>query len=173
MSNGQIIINVGEPGTGKTKLCKDYIEIVKKQPLVYATMEKDFSFPIIEDEDIFWNLCDRRKDTCILVDEAETTIRKNDPQRTANKIAKLQVRCFGNARKLNNLYLINFHALAQVPEWLLDCGGVTLINRFQTKDKLQKQIRRFESFPDLVSSLEELPTIEKFKFDPIILRKLE
>lgn len=170
---GQVIINVGSPGTGKTHLCKDYIEIVKKQPLVYATLEKDFSFPIIDDENLFWELASKRKDTCILADEAETTIKKLDPQRTANKLVQLQVKCFGNARKLNNLYLINFHALGQIPEWLLDCGVVTIINRFQTVDKIQKQIRRFESFPSLVQSLEEFPTIDKYTYDAIVLRKLE
>lgn len=164
------IMNVGVTGSGKTTENKRIIDLTKKQPLVFATLMKDFPYPIIEDFFDFMILANKRKDSIIFIDEAQNAfphIRPNPKNEHDNRVLAL----FANARKLNNLILINFHEFGDVPPWL--AGKVAVIKRFTTQDDFTVQVRRFDRYPQLVECFQKYPTIPMHDHIELILRSIE
>lgn len=164
------VLNVGITGAGKTTLVKEVIDLVKKQPLVYASLIKDFPYPILEDFYDYMKIANKRKDTLIFIDEAQNAfphIRPNPKNDHDERVLKL----FGDKRKLNNCVQINFHEFGDVPPWLV--GKVDVINRFATQDDLTTQIRRFERYPMLVECFKKFPVIPMHDHIELILRPIE
>lgn len=164
------ILNVGVTGAGKTTENKHIIDLTKKQPLVFANLQKDWSCPIICDFYDFMLMVDRRKDSLIVIDEAPNAfphMRPNPKNEHDNRVLKM----FGNSRKLNNMILINYHAFYDVAPWLID--KVAVIKRFHTQDDLAVQARRFDRYPQLVECFQKFPEIPMHDHIEIILRSIE
>lgn len=175
MSNGKVIIIVGEMGSGKTTYIKNFSSRLKdKQTLIYLRLKDDYEGKKVKKFTNFMdfiNQAKKSKDTLLLIDEAFTclpkqlTIKMNNPSHPHNKLADMLV----NTRKMNNFLFIILHSLKQIPtEWLLDYCDYLV--RFNTKDKLQYQINRFETFPNIVESLEKIPKLPKYKSITLKLR---
>jgi len=164
------ILNVGVSGAGKTTENKRIIELTKKQPLVFATLMKDFPYPIIEDFYDFMLLASKRKDSILFIDEAQNAFPHIRPNPKNDHDARV-LAMFANARKLNNLILINFHEFGDVPPWLV--GKVAVIKRFKTQDDLTVQSRRFDRYPQLVECFQKYPEVKMHDHIELILRPIE
>lgn len=175
MSNGKIILVVGDMGAGKTSFIKDRFssKCKQKKSLCYVRIKTDWD----DDNKImkftnfmnFLETANKKKDTLCLIDEAYTCLPKklnismDNPNHPHNKLADFLV----NSRKMNNFVVIILHSLSQIPsEWLL--MYVDYIVRFKTNDLLQYQIQRFKSFPNIANNLIQIPVVQDYK--PIILK---
>lgn len=166
-----VTIIVGEMGSGKsTELKRRFLSKTKRNVLCYALIQKDMGNYTYDSD--FRNLVERgvvMKETMFVIDEARTAIPDAKPQPTKKEWDKKLVTWFLNSRKCGNMIFIVFHGLSEIPVWLLMYTNFLI--RYNTIDQINYQITRFRSFPAVVKSLEDFPTIPKFKYDQITLRK--
>lgn len=169
--DGLVVIIVGEMGMGKTTYIKSFLNRTKKKKIIYALIQKDFGKVSNFHTNIrsFVSQCVLEKDSINVVDEAKTAFSHNDPNpnRKDNHERNLLV-WLENSRKCNNAILISFKMLRDIPLWLL--GYCNFFVRFQTNDQINIQARRFDSFPNIVKSLNDYPVIKKFSCDEIKIR---
>lgn len=166
-----IIIVVGEMGSGKTtEVKKRFVKPTKSQVKVYAPKPKDFAecgnIKVYKDFLYLLKSSYEDVDTLFIVDEAFTVIPKEEPDIRKEK-EKMMADWLVNSRKCNNFIFWVFHTFKQVPTWAL--GYSEIVMRFNTKEQLQHQKLRFQSFPKLVASFDQYPTIPKFEYDTIVL----
>lgn len=163
------ILLAGEMGSGKTTLSKEYISRTKRHNNVFALLKQDFpaNVPVYTNFEKYISDAVKKSNEIFVCDEAYTVLPKNEPNPKNAHEHRLLV-FLVNSRKLNNLTLWNFHALNQIPLWLLNYSS--LLVRFKTKDLLQYQITRFGSFPTVVKSLTDFPEIPQYEYDEIKLR---
>jgi len=173
VSSGKVICVVGATGEGKTTLVKKYVP-KRRQSICYLRMSDDFNEEnIIKFTNfvMFIHTGNRKKNSTCIIDEAFTCLPKNliikpgKPQDIHNQIADFLV----NARKMNNFVIIIFHALAQIPLWLIPY--LDFLIRFNTLDQTQYQERRFSAFPEITNSLRKSPTLQKHKPEILKLRQ--
>lgn len=173
MSNGKVCCLVGETGVGKTTYVKEFVAESEKKLIGYCRIREDIDLKghIHTNFVDFINECNSVTNHHIFIDEAFTCLPKrilikpDKPENIHNQIADLLV----NARKLNNWVWIIYHSLSQVPtEWIIPY--LNYFVRFQTNDQINYQKTRFSSFPNIVKSLDEYPTIPKFHWDEIKIR---
>ena len=172
--NGKVIVIVGETGVGKTTYVKNLISKSKREIIAYTRIREDLIFKkakVFSNFVEFIEKSNQKNNSILFIDEAFTClpnhllVKPDKPENIHNQIADLLV----NARKLNNLIFIVYHALRQVPtQWLLNY--INWFIRFQTTDQIEVQCRRFSSFNNIVSSLENHTEIEKFSYDEIKIR---
>lgn len=166
-----INIIVGDFGAGKTTMLKTrFISKSKKEKLIYAVMRNDFGKDVPYESDMkkYIDYAVKKANHLFIVDEASTFIPREQPDAAKKDFDKKLITFFVNARKSNNLVFLVFHALEEVPKWLIKYCDTFL--RFRTNDMLQYQITRFGSFPNIVKSLKEIPTMQNFEYDEIKLR---
>jgi hypothetical protein len=168
---GTITTIVGRPGEGKTTYIKTFSS--GKKALCYCRIGSDFDDGktiIFTDFIEFLDYANAENNIICYIDEAYTCLPKelrikmgkpNDPH---NKLADFLV----NSRKMNRFVFIIFHGWFQIPTWLLQYTDI--IGRFNTNDQMQVQVNRFISFPEIVASLKEYPTLPKYKPQKIKLR---
>jgi hypothetical protein len=170
---GKVIGIVGELGAGKTSFIKKFASKLKtKQTVCYLRISDDWN-----DDNVstytnfadFLRFANSQTNTLFIIDEAFTCLPKklNVKMDKPNDLHNLLADFLVNCRKLNNFIFIIYHALAQVPtEWLIPY--LDYLVRFKTNDLMQYQIQRFKSFTNIVQSLIEHNTVEKYK--PITLK---
>ena len=165
---------VGDFGMGKTTLLKSFIkkaEIHGKDRLAYAVIKKDMGNVEYEGSVLnYVNIATRKKDTLFLIDEASTFLPKKQPEPLKRKFDDDLIKWLINARKCNNMVFFVFHALEEVPHWLIKY--LTYFIRFNTQDMLKFQKMRFSDFPKIVQSLTENPSIPKYEYDQVQLRSV-
>ena len=162
-----VITIVGDFGTGKTTLMKSMLEKTKQEKLVFALVRNDYQYPIYQDFKKYISMAVTKKDTAFVIDEARAVLPKKDPDPKKKHEGEL-LRFFINARKLNNFIFIVYHALNEVPIWLLNYSDKFI--RFRTNDQIQYQVNRFRSFPTVTNSLLENPSMNNFEFDEVTVR---
>lgn len=163
-----VVIEVGDFGTGKTTLLKQKFLISKMQKRAYALVKKDLNIPCENNFKTFLDDVVNLTNTICVVDEASTAIPREQPDATKREFDRKLLTWFVNARKYNNVIVLVFHALEEVPKWLIKYCDYFL--RFKTNDLLQYQMQRFRSFPNLYQSLIDIPTMPNFVYDEIKLR---
>lgn len=166
-----VYLIAGDFGTGKTTFLKSYIEPAakaKKEILVYCLMSKDFgTYPTIRNKKQYVDTAVTKANCLFLVDEAKTFFPGDDPDPEKPHGYKM-IKWLLNARKANNPIFIVYHTLRELPLWLV--GYADYLIRFRTNDLLQYQCNRFQSFPPIVKSLTESPTLPNFEYDEIKIR---
>lgn len=169
-----VVIIVGDFGAGKsTYLKNNFLNKTKKKKFVYALMKRDMpNLPYYSDFVEMVSDGVKVTDSLFVIDEASTCMPREQPDTRKGgrkgEDAKLILTWFLNARKCNNMIFIVYHALEEVPKWLVKYSDYFV--RFRTNDMLQYQINRFRSFPSIVQSLQKYPTLPNFKFDTVKLR---
>lgn len=152
MSFGKVNCLVGDTGTGKTTLIKQFAKAAgDKEIHCYVRIDGDFK---IKNAKVYTNFAEfvsvtvRKKNSIIIIDEAFTAlpnklnVKMGKPHDLHNQIADLLV----NARKMNNFIFIVYHSFSQIPtQWLIPYLHYLII--FRTNDLLQYQTQRFQSFP--------------------------
>lgn len=163
-----VFVLAGEFGSGKTTLLKHYLKKIdpKKKRMLFALVKNDLGSDIIKSSKEFFAEAVNSKDTCMIIDEARIALPKSIPDNPGEHDLRI-LTTFINARKLNNIIFIVYHSLGEIPLWLLKYTDILL--RFRTKDQLQYQRARFASFANIVESIDNFPSIEKFEHDQIIL----
>lgn len=163
-------ILVGDFGTGKTTyLKKNFVNRTKKDKLIYALISKDFDgLPCERNFKTYVDKAVSKKDTLFIIDEARTAIPKQEPDVSRGDFDRNLITWFLNARKCNNFIFIVFHSLREIPIWLISYSDMFI--RFRTNDLLQHQINRFQSFPAIVESIHEQPTMKNFDWQEITIR---
>ena len=162
-----VTIIVGALGSGKTSLLKNrFLKKTKKQKLCYALMQQDLGdYTYIRDFREYIEQGVKMKDVLFVVDEAVTAVPKKQPDPTKKKFDRELLTWLLNSRKCNNVIFFIFHALQDIPVWLLKYS--TFIIRFDTVDQMNFQKTRFASFPTLVNSIKTNPRIPKYQYDEI------
>lgn len=165
-----IIVIVGEQGAGKGSVLKSRFLVIPKEKLCYALIRADLgeNLTYIRNRDEYINKACTMKDTMFVIDEAQTFFSKKEPDSANNPMDRKMMEWFVNQRKCNNMILIVYHSLRDVPLWILTHTNYFL--RFNTKENLNIQKTRFSSHPNIVTSIENYPVIEKLEYDEIKLR---
>lgn len=169
-----ISIVVGDFGAGKSSMLKTrFLNRSKKEKLVYALMKKDMpDYPYESDFRTYVKKSVRMANSLFVIDEASTCMPTEQPdvhkKGEAGIFNRNLLEWFLNARKCNNMVFIVYHAIEEIPKWLVKYCDYFI--RFRTNDMLQYQINRFRSFPNIVKSLKEIPTMENFEYDEIKIR---
>lgn len=157
---------------GKTTLIKKKFLRTQKNKMVYALMSDDFldvpKIKVVRNFKQFVSEAINHKDTIHIVDEAKSAIPRNEPEANKNEFEDNLIKWFLNARKYNNFIILIYHSLRDIPVWLLMYTKFLL--RFNTLDQLDRQTMRFNSYPNIISSIKENPTIKKFEYDEIKVR---
>ena len=166
-----IVIIVGEMGSGKSTLLKPrFLKKSKKQKLCYALMQKDLgNYPYESNFVEYVNKAVRMKDSMFVIDEAKTCIPRKEPDASKKDFDRKLITWMLNSRKCNNAIFVVFHGLREIPLWLLMYTNYFI--RFGTKDQINFQKLRFNSFQPIVDSLEDNPNIPKYQYDEICIRK--
>jgi hypothetical protein len=163
-----VIIVVGDFGTGKTTLIKNYLLKAKGRKVkIFALVRNDYKENVYTDFKKYVYDVVNVKDTFCVIDEAKAVLPKKIPDTPKPHIERF-LKFLINARKLNNFVFIVFHALHEIPIYLI--GYADRFMRGRTNDLLQYQKNRFMSFPPVVKSIDDFPTLENFEFDDIKLR---
>ncbi len=168
-----VTLVIGEMGSGKTSYLKStWLYKTIKKILCYALMRADMGN--YEYERNFKQYIEKavtKSDMLFVVDEAKTAIPKKEPDASQYMITGKKkfdyelVTWFLNSRKCNNAIFIVFHGWREVPLWLLMYTNYVV--RFRTKDQINIQKRRFESFQPIIDSFENYPTMKRFEYDEI------
>lgn len=168
--NGKIIIVVGDFGAGKTTMLKtQFLKPSKKEKLIYALIKKDLGdYPYERDFKEYINIGVTKANTLFVIDEASTAIPNKQPEPSKKDFDNKLITWFLNARKCNNYIFIVYHTLREIPIWLISYSDYFL--RFRTNDLLQHQRNRFISFPNVVKSIDTIPTMKNFEYDEIKVR---
>lgn len=156
--NGKVNCLIGDTGTGKTTLIKQYARKAGvKEIHCYARINSDFKeqgAKVYTNFGEFLRVVSRKKDSFIIIDEAVTclpkklNIKMDKPNDLHNIVSDMLV----NARKMNNFVFIVYHSFSQVlTEWLIPYLHYMIV--FRTNDLLQYQARRFQSFPEIYQYL--------------------
>ncbi len=175
MANGFVAIVMGFFGSGKTTMIKrDFLSKVqdKNRILCYALVKKDLGdYTYIMNKYKFIDIAYKRVNTLFIIDEAKTFFPKDDPDpddlhHDSHNLK--MIKWFINARKFNNVILIVYHGLRELPLWLLMYSFWFF--RFNTNDQINYQLTRFGSYPTIVESLTKYPKIDLYDYDEIKIR---
>lgn len=167
-----VYLVIGEMGMGKSTHVKErFMDKWKREIMAYNLIADDFEgIPCIHDFDEYLDEAVYKSNTLMIVDEASTCIPEKKPN-PRKPFGKKILTWFVNSRKCNNPVFIIYHSYKDVPLWVLMYSNFMI--RFNTMDMLDIQKRRFRSYPKVVESFEDFPTIPKFKFCDIVIRKAE
>ena len=156
-----IVVIVGDFGAGKTTYLKEkFLNKTVKQKMVYALIKKDIGGTVYTNFKEYIAHGVKLSNTTFIVDEAATALPRKEPDPTKGKFPLELLTWFLNARKCNNTVFIVYHTLREVPIWLISYSDYFV--RFKTNDLLQFQKMRFQSFPNIVDSLEKNNFSKKF-----------
>lgn len=157
---GSVILNLGETGNGKTRRCimiwerfgKNY-ECYAVDP-VYQFSEYAGKIKFINPEtDIRLALKDKRiHDSVIFIDEAQnyfTHAATNVPLTQALSICRHRA----------NLIVLNFHALQQVPVYLINYFNAIILGHTNDKDEQAKRFGKLE--PKILAAMRALEKVKK------------
>lgn len=152
----KVIIIVGNTGTGKTTEAKKilasismpkYIYDVNKEWTEYGNQQAVFP----SDFKIFVNNCKLKTNTCLMFEEATIFLTHAG---SSESIRNILVR----KRHTNNIIIFNFHALRQVPLYLLDFCNYLILGK--TNDIPKNIYNKFDSFTDIIEAFEEVQESE-------------
>lgn len=149
-----IVIIVGDFGAGKTTFLKEkFLNKTQKQKMVYALIKKDIGGNVYNNFKSYIGDAVKLSNTTFVVDEAATALPRKEPDPSKGKFPLELLTWFLNARKCNNAVFIVYHTLREIPIWLISYSDYFI--RFKTNDLIQFQKMRFQSFPNIVQSLEK------------------
>jgi len=140
------IIIVGNTGTGKTTEAKKLLSSIQMKKYIYDVnneyreYDKQAVFPNFK---IFLSNAKMMRDTVIMFEEATIFLTHAS---SSESIRDMLVR----KRHTNNIIIFNFHALRQVPLYLLDFCNYLIIGK--TNDIPDKMRTKFDSFTDIVDA---------------------
>lgn len=144
------IINVGNTGTGKTTETKNILCEFKDKPFLIYDVNLEFTefykSPLLKFKD-FLNEAVKKTNTVIVFEEATIFFKHNG---STDLIAEMLVR----KRHTNNTFIFNFHALHQVPIFILDFANYLILR--QTNDVPSLISKKFESFEKIFQAYEYL-----------------
>lgn len=165
-----VYLVIGQSGSGKSTFLKTkFLQKSKREKLCYALMKRDLGdYPYESNFRNYIEIGCRKSNTMFVLDEAKTCIPKKEPSPAEDEWDKKFVTWFLNARKCNNMIFIVFHGWREVPLWLLMYTNRVI--RFNTKDQIDVQRRRFFSFDEIVESFDAFPKIPLYEFDEIKIR---
>jgi hypothetical protein len=166
-----VIILAGDFGAGKTTYAKkNFIEPAKQRVLAYALLKKDLpGVPTTTDFVGFVTNAVKLNNTTFFIDEASTAFPDEKPDARRSTFNRNMLVWLLNARKFNNILIIVYHDMGEIPLWLVKKSDYFV--RFRTNDLLQYQISRFSSFPNIVKNLKDHPTMPDYKYYELQLRK--
>lgn len=130
---GKCLIQTGKPGAGKTTFTKKRIEKWKGDKLIFDP-NKEYGVEYMSMPN-FLEEAKTRKNTLIVFEEATIFFKA---QGVNPDIVELLVK----RRHDNNFYILNFHALAQVPLYIL--AFADYFNVFKTIDQQGQVERKFK-----------------------------
>jgi len=140
------IINVGNTGTGKTTKTKELLNSYKGMPYfiydVNLEYEEFYKAPLLKFKDFLLEST-KKTNTVIVYEEATIFFKHNG---NTHLIGEMLVR----KRHTKNVYIFNFHALHQVPIFILDFANYVILG--QTNDVPSLIQKKFESFDKIYNS---------------------
>lgn len=140
------IINVGNTGTGKTTETKNILNEFKNKPVFIYDVNKEFTefyngvFLRFKD---FLKQAVLKENTVIVFEEATIFFKHNG---SSDMIGEMLVR----KRHTQNVFIFNFHALHQVPIFILDFANYVILRK--TNDVPSLIQKKFESFDKIYNS---------------------
>lgn len=152
------IINVGNTGTGKTTETKDLLnafKITEKSFFIYDVNKEFLEFyegKFLKFKE-FLKEANTKTNTVIVFEEATIFFQHN---KTSEDIYELLVR----KRHTNNTLIFNFHALHQVPIFILDFANYMILR--QTNDVPSLIQKKFETYKNIYESFEFVQESENF-----------
>ena len=166
-----VSIVIGGFGEGKTTMLKtNYLKKTKNKKRIYCLVKNDFADLGLQAErsfKVFVRDAVKQTNTMFVVDEARSALKHKEPD-AEKEHDRLLITWLLNARKYNNMVFIVFHSFHEIPVWLLMYSHYIL--RFNTQDQLNYQRTRFSSYPNIVKSIDDFPTIQKYEYDEIKIR---
>jgi ABC-type dipeptide/oligopeptide/nickel transport system ATPase component len=150
---GKNVVIVGESGAGKTTYLKN---IGTTKPKIICSIDTEFpGAEFYTSFNTFLQKAERVSDTMLIIDEANHYLKYDTEDK---RVTTLMMR----ARKYNNIIIFSFHALRQIPTWLLVYTNNLL--RFKTTEHHSQQAQRFKDFPYLAADILKQPVIERYKY---------
>jgi len=145
------IINVGYTGTGKTTWTKKKLQESPQQKFIYDPNGEypEFGGKVNYDFEKFMKEATNKKDTLILYEEATIFFRhsSNNKEITNQLVRK---------RHTKNTYIFNFHAIHQVPLFIMDFCNYFVLRKTNDIDKnVWNKFNEFKGIYDAYKYVQE------------------
>ena len=158
--NGMVLIVAGSTGTGKSTFIKELIKTVserthKKEVLIFdfqgehsdvqgTKIIPNINLPVKIAKEKFFNLFLLRKNSCIVFEEARIYCKHQD-------LNEEMIKKLVGKRHDSNTIIFSFHALRQIPLWLLDYTDFIFL-----KHTIDTNVARFNEYPDILEAYKML-----------------